>query len=1699
MKFNAIELIGGFINEKMVTNTDLILDSSIYTSNVGLVKQKIEIGYINYIEFFNKEKVKEENSSMSNFYDIIINDIGNNIQLYNSGIISDRLKQLFGQNLEKADKELYTKLNEIIQNMKDGKANSEDTDTKTFVEFITTTIKKEDIKSKSSNEILKSSIIRNGNKFYKLNFLKKFSKKFNIINDSFASELKRLKIDTISNLYTNKRNDYIGVLLKIVPFLKTIYNKKTIDIFTNLNTNKYIIYFKLDDLLYKLYENLDAPDEPIINYCIDSTYTISQIDSPLEPGKVFDKTLVRINHITSHPDLKNILLTNKNFEQIKKSLEFIFKHFKNDPDIISLCDYMFTDIISEIIPKNKLVTNILNLFVLTGNLTLAYKLFGTNYSREFYSAETILDDLLKSGSNSKNPDYTLTISQLNIKDLPDKTKKVKSIIDTIEESHLEKILLDKFKEFIKYNSSSSWLDQSDDAFNSLIKGLHNIGYEGIPDKLITKIDTVKNRLLMFLISARNQITKEITETTYQKTIYSTRYSSGIDLVNSYNFYDLLDNCKEFDNKITSFKPGDSISEIENQLGQVNTVILRNKDTTWYFMLLEVVNLIRKVYRAGNKLGYNSIIPFDFASYLIDIFIVFRIKQDSDIPFNMNLLTHKFNGLRESIAQPVDWLTQTIYNNLTENFILYRYGQFARGTSDCAETVILNLINYLIWDDESETLRVDWLPDNTIQSLKDFYIKYTNFKLLDNPIVRSKLNEIFYSFNFTLQNTDYANENNYKVYSVPKITQSFTEIDDISDAITFYIFDEAGNLLPGKEAISYSGYRIRPGYISFIRLFNIIFGFDKISDKYNENQVMRNVNMESFKEILLTFKNPRITDILSDYTINVSFNKPWDMTSPTDEVYISFEKITVNLEWQHGIVEIKGLTETDSNDNWIRMLDDSNLRYYIDQDYKPIDMESIESNQLSMLLTNTEKLRTAIEERFNECLQKNKPILDTVISVYKTIWAPEQKYLILNNLPNDKYFDSVPMSDNNFFNAFKGEIRLSDDIFSSSINSMSVPIMNMIIELNNNDINKELDKYGNKLIHILVKNELFDLFKIALDKSANYKLTDLFGNNIIHVCKYNKSSTNIKFKLENIQRILELKTGNNLAFNELLMSKNKSGYYPLINLLKKADLIHPIFINRMLYPQSENELLNLFINGVAKLFEHSQKKFIVIFERVLKIMTNKKYKSNLIKMIRFVINLGLKNKLNIVKYIEIIADTKILNSDEIDYLNKINKYQLRTPDTQVLREELIIPTLEISQYYNFNPWVLFNDFNTNPIKLNKIIEVLETNKYLEYFNQLGQIEDIRKGGLIDEITSWISREKKFSENVDRFGNTLYHYLAIGSRINLDKSSSYLKVFNILIKNNKFNLLTIKNKKGWTPIDILSYIPCYPNKVFLEKLGEIRDLFKILIEFYTNFSGDMHDHKIILTRYLIQLYYVNIKQRVIKHIYTIKNKIKTRVKSDDTTLTKNLKEVDDLITLLNSKLSIYPVSTADMLCRTNKDFNLHEYLREFGKTAKISRDYILLNNSFRTFYYEEINGVKQTTMPAIDKLFELSNKTTLNYIPKSSIKCIPELTEKQFARLGDFHSQLNTDINIFSKDVMGTVSDETSDNPADDPADKPAVKQNNDYILPDIGMEDLDNSDYTRVPAINTLNKYLVHDKDYAKLYLKYKQKYINLKNKLNLIN
>ena len=453
----------------------------------------------------------------------------------------------------------------------------------------------------------------------------------------------------------------------------------------------------------------------------------------------------------------------------------------------------------------------------------------------------------------------------------------------------------------------------------------------------------------------------------------------------------------------------------------------------------------------------------------------------------------------------------------------------------------------------------------------------------------------------------------------------------------------------------------------------------------------------------------------------------------------------------------------------------------------------------------------------------------------------------------------------------------------------------------------------------------------------------------------------------------------------------------------------------------------------------------------------------------------------------------------------------------MKEESIVPILKISKHYDFNQWVLFNDFKTKPdsVTFNRFVSILESTSNLSEFSKLGQIED---NSLIDQITKWASKERHFEKvikNRDSNGNTLYHYLALGSRINLDKTNQYLKVFKAIIDKDRFDLLTMKNNKGWTPIDILSYIPSYPKRIFLEKLEGIRDLFKILINFYTKFSGDMKDHKIILTRYLICLRYTNIRQEFTKKITN-----STTTKKIKTFEIFNLKEVHDLINILNSKLT-NPKYTFDMLYSTYKNFNLHEYLTVFGQIAKSNIDSTLDITLYSPVYYTEIDGIKQLPLTDKHRLFDLSNKTTLNYIPQTPIKCEPELTTSQFNRLGppvDHVLLFINDIKSFHNIVRDSfLPDEILIDPViqkmEQEFDSHYMKDQDksdtlevDYLMvPDISDEDLGKESVgekaigeqpdTGHSILEARTKYLVNDKNYVKLYFKYKQKYIKLKNNL----
>jgi hypothetical protein len=126
-------------------------------------------------------------------------------------------------------------------------------------------------------------------------------------------------------------------------------------------------------------------------------------------------------------------------------------------------------------------------------------------------------------------------------------------------------MLDKFKDFIITNDSLTEND-TDENFKNIILALNNLEYDkNIPDEIIPTLTEIKRKLIFLLIISREQINKEILDAT------SSIYSSGIDLVNSYNFYDLLDNCKELDKKITEYTSGTK-HDFDVRVTTINNII-----------------------------------------------------------------------------------------------------------------------------------------------------------------------------------------------------------------------------------------------------------------------------------------------------------------------------------------------------------------------------------------------------------------------------------------------------------------------------------------------------------------------------------------------------------------------------------------------------------------------------------------------------------------------------------------------------------------------------------------------------------------------------------------------------------------------------------------------------------------------------------------------------------------------------------------------------------------------------------------------------------------------------------------------------------------------------------------------------------------------------------------------------------------------
>jgi hypothetical protein len=277
----------------------------------------------------------------------------------------------------------------------------------------------------------------------------------------------------------------------------------------------------------------------------------------------------------------------------------------------------------------------------------------------------------------------------------------------------------------------------------------------------------------------------------------------------------------------------------------------------------------------------------------------------------------------------------------------------------------------------------------------------------------------------------------------------------------------------------------------------------------------------------------------------------------------------------------------------------------------------------------------------------------------------------------------------------------------------------------------------------------------------------------------------------------------------------------------------------------------------------------------------------------------------------------------------------------------------------------------------------------------------------------------------------------------------------IIGKKIDILTVKNNKGWSPIDILSYIPCYTPELFYVKLPFIAGIFNLLYHFYDTFDGDISKHKIVLTRYFIENYYMNIIQYKQNEKYFIFKGYYY-----------NMPSVEKLLHILNEKISKYPESTTNMLYESYCDFNIHEYIHIFKKVSALSdiNDLLVLENGFieKNGDLDKIHKIKRTDIP-------------------SKIKCQPVLDERKRDNLFRIPTLIKkhilSDLNQFiSKTTPGKSL--LTDPILDKEIEKMYSLHNQDEIIRD---------------PIDS--KYLTYGKDYKRLYNKYKQKYIALKNKL----
>ena len=766
--------------------------------------------------------------------------------------------------------------------------------------------------------------------------------------------------------------------------------------------------------------------------------------------------------------------------------------------------------------------------------------------------------------------------------------------------------------------------------------------------------------------------------------------------NCYNYFNILFNINLLFNKANKANP--SYTEINKQINFINKLINDDGSNIINEIITKTIEMKKIVELIDDSL---------LVEYILYTFISINANKQL-IPFNINILTHNIKRHRKILGGFFNDKKLTIFNNLFgSKYKVFAYSPSALSdpidpssfkTSTCGETMILNLFNYLLYDDKTNKLNYNWLPTNTMPEIIEYFKKHNTID--STSITCLDFYKLLQRHTFIMQKLDYYSGDNYRVYSKTKQVNStenlpFIFTNNKNIAMNTNIYNSNGELLSNVSEIKYSGYTIRPGYISIIRILNLVLGYYKIDPKYNENLVMHNINKFSLKDILLTFNNPNITNILYKYEFINSFN---------------FEDIqcTINLtprfilllSYNHAHINYENV----SSDRAI-LTPNKKLEVYDNYYTYTIDFKSIIPLSFLFVKNFTKKFYDFINYTvyYNIDADYFEEYFDILIKYYlnidsiNTFYIPEEfNNIIINKKINvdliKKFFDILVKNKINIIihsNVYKyiSTVYKQDPFITELFDYL---IKNVIISKPHILIKNIMDNYNYDMIKKIYEN----------NPSILYQLFN-YNNNIL----YNINTLNNIYKEDNIYNDLFKLLGQNKEVYKLLINTpNNKLIYPF------EYIVYDYFIElcnsngiviKNSYYTFDNDLIKKDTNKYISIVP-SDTNFIIMFYKMLNMYNDFSYT---IFNVKINILLDLLTNHNFIN-----PNTNILYYNKL-YTLLINKYN----------EYIIEYILSHDMTQNQVKYINLIDQYKNNITSKEMDEYIEFNKnYYDYLNELIKI-------------------------------------------------------------------------------------------------------------------------------------------------------------------------------------------------------------------------------------------------------------------------------------------------------------------------------------------------------------------------------------------